>query len=145
MHIALQKSFVHQIKTAIQTVADDNKADDPVLLCHLLCQYTCTAELVIRTYQSSVNNLPEKLEELDFDIDKFCKYTFDTQKTLQDAGVDTFSSDIRAYKTAMVAKDKQLDFINLSTIAKKAEYTFLKMCDQWLPLSLIHISEPTRP
>eukprot|EP00957_Ditylum_brightwellii_P209168 15360637-Ditylum_brightwellii.AAC.1 len=150
MYIVLWRSFVNQIKTAMQTVADNNKVDDSVLICHLLCQYKCTAELVIRTYQSSVNNLSEKLEKLNFDIDKFCNYTSKTHKTLQDAGgddkqalhkpykalmltiVDTFSSEIRAYKAAMVANDKGLDFTNLSTIAK-AKYTSLKMCDQWFP------------
>eukprot|EP00957_Ditylum_brightwellii_P165602 12606440-Ditylum_brightwellii.AAC.1 len=69
MYIALWKSFVHPIKIAMQTIADDNETDSPALLHHLLHQYTATAELVIRTYQLSLNNLPEKLSEMKFDVD----------------------------------------------------------------------------
>eukprot|EP00957_Ditylum_brightwellii_P062669 4756920-Ditylum_brightwellii.AAC.1 len=60
MYIALWKSFARPIKTAMQTIANDNKTDGPALLYHLLRQYTDTAGLVIRTYQLSLNNLPEK-------------------------------------------------------------------------------------
>eukprot|EP00957_Ditylum_brightwellii_P050869 3858003-Ditylum_brightwellii.AAC.1 len=49
MYIALWKSFTYPIKTAMQTIADDNKTDGPALLYYLLYQYTGTAELVIRT------------------------------------------------------------------------------------------------
>eukprot|EP00957_Ditylum_brightwellii_P143651 10944690-Ditylum_brightwellii.AAC.1 len=45
MHIALWKSFARPIKTAIQTISNDNKTDGPALLYHLLCQYIGTAEL----------------------------------------------------------------------------------------------------
>eukprot|EP00957_Ditylum_brightwellii_P027943 2111133-Ditylum_brightwellii.AAC.1 len=85
MYIALWKSFVRPIKTATQTIADDNKTDGPALLYHLFCQYTGTAESVIRTYQLSLNNLPEKLSEMKFDVDKFCDYSAETLKTLHDA------------------------------------------------------------
>eukprot|EP00957_Ditylum_brightwellii_P173008 13171759-Ditylum_brightwellii.AAC.1 len=63
MYIALWKSFAHSIKTAMQTIANDNKTDGPALLYHLLCQYTGTAELVIKTYQPSLKNLLEKLSK----------------------------------------------------------------------------------
>eukprot|EP00957_Ditylum_brightwellii_P092200 7019323-Ditylum_brightwellii.AAC.1 len=86
MYIVLWKLFVHQIKTTMQTITDDNKEDGPALLCHLLCQYMGTAELVIRTYQTPLNNLLEKLKELDFDIDAFCDYASEMLKTLKDAG-----------------------------------------------------------
>eukprot|EP00957_Ditylum_brightwellii_P128097 9770201-Ditylum_brightwellii.AAC.1 len=69
MYITLWKLFAHSIKTAMQTIADDNETDGPALLYHLLCQYTGMAEIVIRTYQLSLNNLPEKLLEMKFNID----------------------------------------------------------------------------
>eukprot|EP00957_Ditylum_brightwellii_P113733 8671337-Ditylum_brightwellii.AAC.1 len=133
MYIALWKSFAHQIKTAMKIITDNNMING-------------TAELVIRTNHSFLNNLLEKLEELDFDVDICCKYTSKTIKTLQDAEgndkqtllklynalvlikVNAFSSAIRAYKAAVVAKDKKLDFTKLTTIAS-AKYTSLKMCD----------------
>ena len=148
MYIALWKSFARPIKTAMQTIADDNDTDGPALLYHLLRQYTGTAESVIRTYQLSLNNLPEKLAEMKFDVDKFCDYSAETLKTLRDAGgddsqaslklyealvsskVDAFNSEIRAYKAAIAAKDKPLDFTKLLTIAR-AEYTSLVMRGQW--------------
>eukprot|EP00957_Ditylum_brightwellii_P115379 8799447-Ditylum_brightwellii.AAC.1 len=132
----------------MQTVADNNKTDDSALLCHLLCQYTGAVELVIRIYQSSFNNLPEKLEEFVLDVDKLCNYTSEMLKTLHDAGgndkqaslklynallltaVDAFSSEIRAYKAAIAAKNKHLGFTKLTTIAC-AKYTFPVMCSQW--------------
>eukprot|EP00957_Ditylum_brightwellii_P205131 15342427-Ditylum_brightwellii.AAC.1 len=95
-----------------------------------------TAKSFIRTYHTSLNNLLGKLKEVDFDIDAFCNYASKTLETLKDAGgdvkqasfnliealvltsVDTFSSEIRAYKSAIAAKDKQLDFTKLTTIAK---------------------------
>eukprot|EP00957_Ditylum_brightwellii_P032184 2440065-Ditylum_brightwellii.AAC.1 len=82
MYIALWKSFAHPIKTAMQTIADDNETDGPALLYHLLCQYTSMAESVIRTYQLSLNNLWEKLLEMKFDANKFCDYSAETLKTL---------------------------------------------------------------
>eukprot|EP00957_Ditylum_brightwellii_P025475 1925939-Ditylum_brightwellii.AAC.1 len=69
MYIAIWKSFACPIKTAMQTIANDNKTDGPALLYHLLRQCTGTAESVIRTYQLSLNNLPEKLLEMKFDVD----------------------------------------------------------------------------
>eukprot|EP00957_Ditylum_brightwellii_P124173 9465706-Ditylum_brightwellii.AAC.1 len=72
MCIVLWKSFVRPIKTAMQMYANHNKTDDPALLYHLLHQYTGTAESVIITYQLSLNNLPEKLAKMNFDVDKFC-------------------------------------------------------------------------
>eukprot|EP00957_Ditylum_brightwellii_P023491 1772306-Ditylum_brightwellii.AAC.1 len=86
MYITLWKSFAPFIKTAMQTIANDNKTDGPALLYHLLRQYTCMAESVIRTYQLSLNNLPEKLSEMKFNVDKFCDYSAETLKTLHDAG-----------------------------------------------------------
>eukprot|EP00957_Ditylum_brightwellii_P002788 214793-Ditylum_brightwellii.AAC.1 len=121
MYIMLWKSLIHRIKTAIQTITDDNKEDGPALLCHLLCQYIGTS--------------------------KFCSYVSKTLKTLQDAGgndkqaplklyealvltsVDGISSKTRAYKVVIVAKDKQLHFTKLTTISK-AKYTALKMSDK---------------
>eukprot|EP00957_Ditylum_brightwellii_P049616 3763445-Ditylum_brightwellii.AAC.1 len=67
MYIALWKSFVRPIKTAMQTIADNNDTDSPALLYHLLRQYTGTTESVISTYQLSLNNLPEKLLEMKYD------------------------------------------------------------------------------
>eukprot|EP00957_Ditylum_brightwellii_P188717 14365305-Ditylum_brightwellii.AAC.1 len=43
MYIALWKSFTHPIKTAMQTIANDNDMDGPALLYHILRQYTGTA------------------------------------------------------------------------------------------------------
>eukprot|EP00957_Ditylum_brightwellii_P107028 8166131-Ditylum_brightwellii.AAC.1 len=85
MYITLWKSFVHPIKTAMQTIANDNETDCPALLYHLLCQCAGTAEPVIRTYHLSRNNLPEKLSEMKIDADKFCNYSAETLKTLRDA------------------------------------------------------------
>eukprot|EP00957_Ditylum_brightwellii_P180215 13728350-Ditylum_brightwellii.AAC.1 len=85
MYIAMWKSFVRPIKTAMQTIANNNKTDGPALLYHLLCQYTSTSESVIRTYQLSLNNPLEKLLEMKFDIDKFCNYSAETLKTLRNA------------------------------------------------------------
>eukprot|EP00957_Ditylum_brightwellii_P017873 1345883-Ditylum_brightwellii.AAC.1 len=83
-----------------------------------------------------------------FDINKFCDYSAETLKTLHDAGgddsqaslklyealvlskVDALNSEVRAYKAAIAAKDKPLDFIKLLTIAC-AEYTSLMMRSQW--------------
>eukprot|EP00957_Ditylum_brightwellii_P024318 1833864-Ditylum_brightwellii.AAC.1 len=105
------------------------------------------AELVIRTYQISLNNLPEKLSEMKFNVDKFCNYSAETLKTLRNIGgddsqaslklyealilskVDAFNSEIRAYKAAIAAKDKPLDFTKLLTIAR-AKYTSLVMHGQ---------------
>eukprot|EP00957_Ditylum_brightwellii_P188486 14349516-Ditylum_brightwellii.AAC.1 len=42
---------------AMQTYANNSKIDSPVLLYHLLRQYTGTAESVIRTHQLNLNNL----------------------------------------------------------------------------------------
>eukprot|EP00957_Ditylum_brightwellii_P108370 8267148-Ditylum_brightwellii.AAC.2 len=70
----------------MQTIANDNKTAGPALLYHLLHQYTGTTELVIRTYQLSLNNLLEKLSEMKFDANKFCDYSAETLKTLCDVG-----------------------------------------------------------
>ena len=106
------------------------------------------AELVIRTYQLSPNNLPEKLSKMKFNVNKFCDNSAETLKPLCDAcgddsqaslklyealvssKVDAFNSEIRAYKAAIAAKDKPLDFTKLLTIAC-AEYTSLVMRGQW--------------
>eukprot|EP00957_Ditylum_brightwellii_P051524 3906517-Ditylum_brightwellii.AAC.2 len=103
------------------------------LMVQLFC--TGTTESVIRTYQLNLNNLPEKLEELRFDVNKFCDYAAETLKTLCDAGgddtqaslklyealmsskVDAFNSEIRAYKATVSAKDIPLDFTKFTTIA----------------------------
>eukprot|EP00957_Ditylum_brightwellii_P089211 6793943-Ditylum_brightwellii.AAC.1 len=113
IYIVLWKSFACPIKTAMQIYANNNKIDGPALLCHLLRQYTGTAESVIRTYQLNLNNLTDKIEELGFDVDKFCNYTAKTLKTLHDAG-----GEIRAYKVVVSAKDKTLNFTNLTTITR---------------------------
>eukprot|EP00957_Ditylum_brightwellii_P180022 13713609-Ditylum_brightwellii.AAC.1 len=85
MYIALWKSFARPIKTTMQTIANDNNTDGPALLYHLLHQYTGTAEAILRTYQLSLNNLPEKLSEMKFDVNKFCNYSAETLKTLRNA------------------------------------------------------------
>eukprot|EP00957_Ditylum_brightwellii_P032482 2461597-Ditylum_brightwellii.AAC.2 len=121
--------------------------DDPTLLYHLLCQYMGTAEMVIKTYLLSLNNLLEKLGELEFDINKFYNYALKMIKTLHDAGgkdkeasiklykvlnltkVDTFSSEIRAYEATVATKNKPLDFTKLTIIAC-TEYTSLIMHSQ---------------
>eukprot|EP00957_Ditylum_brightwellii_P062355 4731419-Ditylum_brightwellii.AAC.1 len=108
------------------------------------CQYMGTAELVIMTYQSSLDNLPEKLGELGFNINMFCYYVSEMLKTLCDTGdddtqtslkfykalaltkFDTSSSEIRTYKAAVATKDRPLDFIKLTTIAH-TKYTSLVM------------------
>eukprot|EP00957_Ditylum_brightwellii_P190014 14465998-Ditylum_brightwellii.AAC.1 len=71
---------------AMQIYANNNKIDGPALLYHLLRQYTGTAKSGIRTYQLNLNNLPEKLGELQFDVNKFCNYAAKTLKTLCNAG-----------------------------------------------------------
>eukprot|EP00957_Ditylum_brightwellii_P018669 1402568-Ditylum_brightwellii.AAC.1 len=94
-----------------------------------------TAELVIRTYQLSLNYLLEKLKELGFDINTFCDYSSKMLKTLCDARgndkrvslelckaliptkADAFNSEISGYKAAVATQDKQLDFTKLMTIA----------------------------
>eukprot|EP00957_Ditylum_brightwellii_P149484 11383627-Ditylum_brightwellii.AAC.1 len=98
MYITLWKAFAHPIKTAMQTIANDNETDDPALLYHLLCQYTVAAELVIRTYQLSLNNLPEKLSEMKFDVDKFCSYSAKILKTLRNAGSDDSQASLKLYE-----------------------------------------------
>eukprot|EP00957_Ditylum_brightwellii_P058028 4400550-Ditylum_brightwellii.AAC.1 len=126
MYIALWKSFVQPIKTAMQTYANDNKTDSPALLYHLFHQYTDMSESVIRIYQLSLNNLLEKLTEMNFDVDRFRNYSAETLKTLRNAGSDdkqallklyealvsskvgAFNSDIRAYKAAVAAKKRPL-------------------------------------
>eukprot|EP00957_Ditylum_brightwellii_P015041 1134571-Ditylum_brightwellii.AAC.1 len=82
-----------------------------------------------------------------FYIDKFCNYSAETLKTLRDGGgddsqaslklyealvsskVDAFNSEIRAYKAAIAAKIKPLNFTKLLTIVH-AEYTSLMMRSQ---------------
>eukprot|EP00957_Ditylum_brightwellii_P052700 3994995-Ditylum_brightwellii.AAC.1 len=86
MYIVLWKLFACPIKTAMQTYAVNNKIDGPDLLYHLLWQYTRTDELFSWTYQLSLNNLPEKLEELGFNVNKFCNCAAETLKTLHNAG-----------------------------------------------------------
>eukprot|EP00957_Ditylum_brightwellii_P099153 7552073-Ditylum_brightwellii.AAC.1 len=132
----------------MQTYANNNKINGPALLYHLLRKYTGTAESVIRIYQLNLNNPTHNLEELEFDISKFCDYTTKTLKTLCDAGgndtqaslklyealtslkVDAFISEIRAYKATVSAKNKTLDFTKLMTIAC-AKYTSLVTHGQW--------------
>eukprot|EP00957_Ditylum_brightwellii_P161466 12293936-Ditylum_brightwellii.AAC.1 len=148
IYIMLWKSFACQIKTAMQTAADKNETDGPALLFHLLSQYTGPAELVIKTYQQSLNNLPERLKELGFAINKFCNYMSEKLKTLCGVGsndkqaslklykvlvstrVGAFSFEIRACKAAVATKNKVLDFFKLMTIAC-TKYTSLVMCSQW--------------
>eukprot|EP00957_Ditylum_brightwellii_P098713 7519313-Ditylum_brightwellii.AAC.1 len=148
MHTVLWKSFTCPIKTAMQKYTERGKIDGPALLYHLLRQYTETAESVIRTYQLNLNNLTNKLEMLEYNVDKFCDYTTKTLKTLCNAGgngtqaslklyealtslkVDAFNSKIRAYKAAVSVKDKTLDFTKLTTIAC-TEDTSLVMRGQW--------------
>eukprot|EP00957_Ditylum_brightwellii_P079061 6012886-Ditylum_brightwellii.AAC.1 len=66
----------------MQTYANNNKIDGPVLLYHLLRQYTGTTESIIRTYQLNLNNLTKKLEMPGYNIDKFCNYAAKILKTL---------------------------------------------------------------
>eukprot|EP00957_Ditylum_brightwellii_P089385 6806176-Ditylum_brightwellii.AAC.1 len=104
MYIVLWKSFVCPIKTAMQTIANENESDSPVLLYHLLHQYTGTAELVIRTYQLSLNNLLEKLLEMKFNVDKFCNYSAETLKTLHDVGGDDIQASFKLYEALVLSK-----------------------------------------
>eukprot|EP00957_Ditylum_brightwellii_P135200 10309432-Ditylum_brightwellii.AAC.2 len=147
MHIVLWKSFACQIKITMQTVPGNNKTDGPALLYHLLHQCMATAESVIRTYQSPLNILLEKLEEVGFDVNRFCEYASEMLKTLCDArgigkqspfelykvlvptNVDAYSSETRSYKAAVATKDKLFDFTKLTTIAH-TEYTSLIMHGQ---------------
>eukprot|EP00957_Ditylum_brightwellii_P052549 3984664-Ditylum_brightwellii.AAC.1 len=128
--------------------ADNNKTDGPALLYNPHCHYTVIAESIICTYQLSLDNLPEKIKDLGFNIDKFCNYALETFKTHQDAGgndtqtflklyealvsskIDDFNSEIRAYKAEVVTKDKPLDFKKLMAIVC-TKYTHLMICSQW--------------
>eukprot|EP00957_Ditylum_brightwellii_P208435 15357418-Ditylum_brightwellii.AAC.1 len=85
----------------MQTVTNGNKKDDPTLLYNLLNQYMGTAELVIRTYQSSFNNLSEKLKKLDFNVNKFCNYMSEVLKSLQDAGDNDKQAFIKLYEALL--------------------------------------------
>eukprot|EP00957_Ditylum_brightwellii_P212222 15367100-Ditylum_brightwellii.AAC.1 len=104
MYIMLWLSFIHQIKTALQTVVDNNKTDGPALLYHLICQYRCTAKLGTRTYQLSLNNLLEKLKEFGFDIGKFYNYMFKMLKILHDAGGNDKQTPLKLYKALVLTK-----------------------------------------
>eukprot|EP00957_Ditylum_brightwellii_P031306 2373321-Ditylum_brightwellii.AAC.1 len=104
MYIVLRKSFMHPIKTAMQAIADDSKTDGPALLYHLLRQYTGMAELVIRIYQLSFNNLLEKLLEMKFDINKFCDYSAETLNTLHDADGDDSQASLKLYEALVLSK-----------------------------------------
>eukprot|EP00957_Ditylum_brightwellii_P046154 3501657-Ditylum_brightwellii.AAC.1 len=120
----------------MQTITDKHECNGPALLYHLLQHYTGTAESIIRTCQDLLNTLPDKLDKLSFDIAKFCDYATETLKTLTDAGGtdkqaplkiyealvmshnDSFNSEIQAYKVAIAAKSKALEFSKLATMAK---------------------------
>eukprot|EP00957_Ditylum_brightwellii_P167630 12760789-Ditylum_brightwellii.AAC.1 len=69
----------------MQSVADKHECNGPFLLYHLLWHYTGTAESVIRTSQDLLNTLLNKLEELGFDVPKFCDCATKTLKVLTDA------------------------------------------------------------
>eukprot|EP00957_Ditylum_brightwellii_P116902 8917715-Ditylum_brightwellii.AAC.1 len=88
----------------MQTFADDNETDGPALLYHLLCQCTDMAESVVRTYQLSLNNLPEKLLEMKIDVDKFCDYSAETLKNLYNAGGDDSLASLKLYEALVSSK-----------------------------------------
>eukprot|EP00957_Ditylum_brightwellii_P017809 1340408-Ditylum_brightwellii.AAC.1 len=104
MYIALWKSFTCPIKTTMQTIANDNETDGPALLYHLLHQYTVMAELLIRTYQLSLNILLEKLLEIIFNVNKFCDYSAEILKTLRNAGNDDGQASLKLYEALVVSK-----------------------------------------
>eukprot|EP00957_Ditylum_brightwellii_P082509 6272735-Ditylum_brightwellii.AAC.2 len=158
MFVALWKSFAQHVKMTMQTVADEHKCNGPALLYHLLRHYTGTVESIIRTSQDLMNTLPNKLDELGFNIAKFCNYATKTLKTLMDTGNtdkqaplklyevlvtthnDSFNSEIQAYKAAIATKSKTLEFSKLATMAK-AEYNFLRIRSQWNTISKPSISK----
>eukprot|EP00957_Ditylum_brightwellii_P062312 4728376-Ditylum_brightwellii.AAC.1 len=82
-----------------------------------------TAKLFIRTYQSSLNNPPEKLEDLGFDVNKFCDYASKMLKTLHDAGGNDNQVSLKLYRALVWTK--------LTTIAC-TKYTSLVIHGQWL-------------
>eukprot|EP00957_Ditylum_brightwellii_P096948 7382969-Ditylum_brightwellii.AAC.1 len=128
MYISLWKSLTHPIKTAMQMHADNHNTDSPALLYHLLQQYTGTANSIICDQHLCINNLPNKLGGLKFDMDKFYDYAAKMLKTLHNAGGgdkqaalklyealvttknNSFNSEIQAYKAAIAAKDQNLSF-----------------------------------
>eukprot|EP00957_Ditylum_brightwellii_P039166 2962204-Ditylum_brightwellii.AAC.1 len=143
MFIALWKSFAQHVKMTLQTVTDEHK---------------CNVQSIIRTSQDLLNTLPNKLNELGFDIAKFCGYTTKTIKTLRSSGGtdkqaplklyetlvtshnDSFHLEIQVYKAAIADKSKALELLKLATMAK-AEYTFLKIRSQWNTTSKSTISK----
>eukprot|EP00957_Ditylum_brightwellii_P031798 2411506-Ditylum_brightwellii.AAC.1 len=105
----------------MQMHANSHGTDGSTLLYHLLWQYTGTADIVICDQQLCLNILSNKLNDLKFDVYKFCNYAAKALKTLRDAGSDgkqvalklyealvtpknnSFNSEIQAYKTAIAA------------------------------------------
>eukprot|EP00957_Ditylum_brightwellii_P109020 8316462-Ditylum_brightwellii.AAC.1 len=69
----------------MQMHANSHNTDSPALLCHLLWQYTGTADGIICDQQLCLNNLSNKLGDLKFDVDKFCNYAAEMLKMLHNA------------------------------------------------------------
>eukprot|EP00957_Ditylum_brightwellii_P084582 6431816-Ditylum_brightwellii.AAC.1 len=98
MYISLWKSLAHPIKTAMKVHADSHDTDSPALLYHLLWQYTGTANNIIHDQQLHLNNLPNKLGDFKFDVDKFCNYAAEMLKTLCDAGGNNKQAALKLYE-----------------------------------------------
>eukprot|EP00957_Ditylum_brightwellii_P033657 2551112-Ditylum_brightwellii.AAC.1 len=86
MYISMWKSLDCPIKIAMQMHANSHDTDGPALLYHILWQYTDTTNSIICDQQLCLDNLSTKLDNLKFDVDKFCNYATKTLKMLQDAG-----------------------------------------------------------
>eukprot|EP00957_Ditylum_brightwellii_P142675 10871068-Ditylum_brightwellii.AAC.1 len=132
----------------MQMHANSHDTDGPALLYHLLWQYTDPAYSVICDQQLGLNNLSNKLNDIKFDMDKFCNYVAETLKMLRNAGGDdkqvalklyealvttknnSFNSEIQAYKAAIAAKDQTLPFSKLINVAK-TEYKSMLIRNTW--------------
>eukprot|EP00957_Ditylum_brightwellii_P009165 693526-Ditylum_brightwellii.AAC.1 len=88
----------------MQTITDEHECNSPALLYHLLWHYIGTSESVIRTSQYLLNALSDKLDELSFDITKFCNYTTKTLKTLTGAGGTDKQAPLKLYKALVTSQ-----------------------------------------
>eukprot|EP00957_Ditylum_brightwellii_P052376 3972267-Ditylum_brightwellii.AAC.2 len=105
MYISLWKSLAYPIKTAMQMHTSSCNTDGPALLYYLLWQYTGTANSVIRDQQLCLNNLSNKLNNLKFDVDKFCNFTAKTLKMLCNAGGNDKQVFLKLYEALVTTKN----------------------------------------
>eukprot|EP00957_Ditylum_brightwellii_P111674 8518031-Ditylum_brightwellii.AAC.1 len=63
---------------------------------------------IMLTYQLDLNNLPEKLVELGFNVNKFCDYTDEMLKTLCNSGGDGSQASLKFYKATCILKGRFL-------------------------------------